>query len=134
MKTARQLYRFNFQLVPGLRLVGSALTETLAHPGSYDDMLLTVYNNGNIPLTGFDLVAYHQQDGKAAEAFETIHLDLMNPSQNTVTLRKGLDDGKEQRYGENVARAVEAESALRSMTRRPTEGNPQTPDKIFFRL
>ena len=107
-----QLYRFNFQLVPGLRLVGNALTETLANSGSYDDMLLTVYNNGNIPLTGFDLVAYHQQDGKAAEAFETIHLDLMNPSQNTVTLRKGLDGAKEQRYGENVARAVESSLSL----------------------
>ena len=103
-----QLYRFNFQLVPGLKLVGNALTETLAHPGSYDDMLLTVYNNGNIPLTGFDLVAYHQQDGKNAEAFETIHLDLLNPAKNTVTLRKGLDGGEEQRSGENVARAEES--------------------------
>ena len=100
----KRLFRFNFQLVPGLKLVGNVLTDTLANPGSYDDMLLTVFNNGNLPLTGFDLVAYHEANGKQAEAFETIHLDLLNPSKNTVTLNKGLSGGTEQRYGEAVAR------------------------------
>ena len=102
---AIQPYRFNFQLVTGLKMVGTALTDTLANPGSYDDMLLTVFNNGNIPLSGFDLVAYHEANGRQAEAFETIHLDLLNPSRNTVTLRKGLDGATEERFGENVARA-----------------------------
>ena len=112
---SRKLYRFNFQMVPGLRLVGNVLTETLANPGSYDDMLLTVFNNGNIPLTGFDIRALHEVDGKSAEVFETIHIDLINPSRNSVTLRKGLSGGTEQRYGEDVIRteasslAVEAE-------------------------
>jgi LPXTG-motif cell wall-anchored protein len=95
--------------VPGLKLVGNVLTDTLANPGSYDDMLLTVFNNGNLPLTGLDLVAYHEADGKQAQAFETIHLDILNPANNTVTLSKGLTGATEQRSGEAVAR-VEASS------------------------
>lgn len=101
----KRLFRFSFQFVPGLKMVGNVLTDTLANPGSYDDMLLTVFNNGNLPLTGFDLVAYHEAEGKQAEAFETIHLDILNPSKNTITLRKGLNGGTEQRSGESVARA-----------------------------
>jgi len=105
----KELYGFTFQLVPGLKLVGNVLTDTLANPGSYDDMLLTVFNNGNLPLTGLDLVAYHEADGKQAQAFETIHLDILNPANNTVTLSKGLTGATEQRSGEAVAR-VEASS------------------------
>ena len=104
----KELYGFTFQLVPGLKLVGNVLTDTLANPGSYDDMLLTVFNNGNLPLTGFDLVAYHEANGKQAEAFETIHLDLLNPANNSVTLNKGLTGGTEWRSGESVARAEES--------------------------
>ena len=103
-----ELYKFTFQLVPGLKMVGNVLTDTLANPGSYDDMLLTVFNNGNLPLTGFDLVAYHEANGKQAEAFETIHLDILNPANNTVTLNKGLKGATEQRFGESVARAEES--------------------------
>ena len=103
------LYGFTFQLVPGLKLVGNVLTDTLANPGSYDDMLLTVFNNGNLPLTGLDLVAYREADGKQAQAFETIHLDILNPANNTVTLSKGLTGATEQRSGEAVAR-MEASS------------------------
>ena len=76
----KELYGFTFQLVPGLRLIGNVLTDSLANPGSYDDMLLTVFNNGNLPLTGVDLIAYHEENGKKAEAFETIHLDILNPA------------------------------------------------------
>ena len=99
-----QLYRFNFKLVTGLKLVGNVLTETLPQPGSYDDMLLTVYNNGNVPISGLDIVAYHEQSGKAAESFETIHLDILHPDRNSVVLNKGLEGAKENRYGQTVAR------------------------------
>lgn len=100
-----KLYRFNFQLVMGMKLVGNVLTDTLANPGSYDDMLLTMNNNGNIPISGMDLVAYHQLPSGTAEPFEYIHLDFMYPSRNTVTLRSDMDGGQEQRSGEKVARA-----------------------------
>ncbi len=99
-----QLYRFNFKMVPGLKLVGNVLTETLPQPGSYDDMLLTVYNNGNIPVAGMDLNVYHEYNGKEAEVFETIHLDLLHPDKNSVTVKKGLNGETETRWGEAVAR------------------------------
>ena len=99
-----QLYRFNFKLVPGIKLVGNVLTETLPQPGSYDDMLLTVLNNGNVPITGLDLNVYHEYNGKAAEVFETIHLDILHPNNNSVVLQKGLEGAKENRQGQTVAR------------------------------
>ena len=98
-----QVYKFNFKLTMGLKLLGNALTDTLANPGTYDDMMLSVCNNGNVPLSGVDLVAYHYKDGQTPEAFETIHLDLVSPYKNTVTLRAGLSADVEMRYGENVA-------------------------------
>ncbi len=101
-----RIYRFNFQLVLGTRLVGNVISNTLAEPGTYDDMTLTVYNDGNVPISGLDLVAYDRYQGAAAKAFETIHLDVINPSENRVTLQKNLDGGTEQKTGEAVARQV----------------------------
>lgn len=101
-------YEFNFQLVPGIKLVGNVLTETLVTPGVYDDMILTVFNNGNIPLSGLDLVAYDQQEDGSAEPFETIHLDALHPENNRVTLKKGMEGNVEEKQGTAVARQEES--------------------------
>ena len=111
-----RLYKFTFQLVPGLKLIGNVLTETLVAQGSYDDMLLTVYNNGNAPLTGFDVAAYHYKDAsQTGDRFESIHLDLLNPARNSaeipkkkLTFKWGIplpETVMETVYGENIARA-----------------------------
>ena len=100
----RTVHRFRFQLVLGVKLVGNILTDTLAAPGSYDDMLLTVYNNGNVPLAGLDLTAYDAREGQTPQAFETIHLDVINPANNRLTLSKGLEGGTENKQGLTVAR------------------------------
>ena len=102
------VYRFNFQLVPGIRLVGNVLTETLVTPGVYDDMILTLYNNGNIPLSGLDLIAYDQKKDGSAEAFEIIHLDVLHPENNRVTLKKGLEGNTWERDSWAVARQEES--------------------------
>ena len=73
----RTAHQFNFQMVVGLKMVGNILSETLVTPGTYDDMLLTVYNNGNVPLSGLDLTAYDVKQGGAPQAFETVHLDVI---------------------------------------------------------
>lgn len=101
-------YRFTFHLVPGIRMVGNLLTETLVSPGVYDDMVLTVYNNGNIPLSGLDLVAYDQPEHGSATAFETIHLDVLHPENNRVTLNKGLEGSMKEKQGQAVARQEES--------------------------
>ena len=101
-------YTFNFQLVPGIKLVGNVLTETLVTPGAYDDMILTLYNNGNIPLTGLDLAVYEQKKDGSAEAFETIHLDVLHPENNRVTLKKGMEGNVEEKQGWAVARQEES--------------------------
>ena len=103
----RTAHQFNFQMVVGLKMVGNILSETLVTPGTYDDMLLTVYNNGNVPLSGLDLTAYDVKQGGAPQAFETVHLDVINPYNNRVTLNKGLDGGKEDKQGVTVARQEE---------------------------
>lgn len=100
-------HRFSFKLVPGINLVSNLLTETLAAPGTYDDMLLVVYNNGNVPLSGLDLVAYDRKDGRA-DAFETIHLDVLHPYNNRVTLKQGLKGAVEEKQGVTVARQEES--------------------------
>ena len=102
----RTAHRFNFQLVLGVRMVGSVLTETLAAPGTYDDVVLTLYNNGNVPLSKLDLSVYDQDENGRAEVFETIHLDVLNPQNNRVTLVKGQGLAEEKR-GETVARQEE---------------------------
>lgn len=104
-----RVYDFTFKLVMGTKLVGNVLNDTLANPGSYDDMMVTLYNNGNVPLSGVDLVAYHAQ-AKAGEgeAFETIHLDFLDADNNSITLNKGLLGATEQRTGIQVAQQEES--------------------------
>ena len=96
--------RFNFQMVVGLRMVGNVISSTLAEPGTYDDLALTVYNDGNVPLSGLDLIAYDQYGDKEATPFETIHLDVIDPSTNLISLHKGVEGIKEEKKGEMVAR------------------------------
>ena len=99
MDGRRTVHRFNFQLVLGVKLVGNMLSETLVTPGTYDDMLLTVYNNGNVPLSGLDLMAYDVKQGGTPQAFEAIHLDVLNPQNSRITLKKGLEGDTEVKQG-----------------------------------
>ncbi len=122
-----RICRFNFQLVVGLRLVGNVLSSTLAEPGTYDDLVLTVYNDGNVPLSGLDLLAYDQFGSDEPKAFESIHLDVVEPAKNRITLQKGLEGVKEQKSGETVARQIrssfnEEDSQLWLITSRHYQG------------
>ena len=104
----RTVHRFNFQLVLGVKLVGNMLSQTLVTPGTYDDMLLTVYNNGNVLLSGLDLTAYDVKQGGTPQAFEAIHLDVLNPQNSRITLKKGLEGDTEVKRGVTAARQEES--------------------------
>lgn len=103
------VYRFGFRMTLGVKLIGNVLQDTLVAPGSYDSMIVTYSNNGNVPLTGIDLAAYRKGTGGGKdEKFETIHLDFLDPAKNRIALNQGAAGPKEVREGLRVAHPEES--------------------------
>ncbi|MDO4740492.1 MAG: LPXTG cell wall anchor domain-containing protein [Eubacteriales bacterium] len=79
------VYTFPFHLVTGLELVNAAMEYSMVTAGSYDEMLFTVRNTGNVAIAGYDIDVIQKSDG-GTRTVQTLHVDCLDEANNRNTV------------------------------------------------
>lgn len=79
-----EVYTFNCSSTVDMALVDARPVDRVATAGKYLDTIVTVKNQGNTPIAGFDLEVLEGSEN--ADPFEIIHVDCLNPENNRIEL------------------------------------------------
>lgn len=82
------LYSFPTKLAPVLDMKGMVVEDLLVRPGDFDDVTVSVMNSGNLAATALD-VALVLIEGNKETLVQTLHADLLNPDNSSLTLADG---------------------------------------------
>lgn len=75
VKTAKQIIN---------EIVGAVSENPAVTAGRSGNIEFTVANQGNTPIVGYDMDVYWRKDDRQRVRIETVHVDLLDPSQNYV--------------------------------------------------
>ena len=89
----QSLTKFTYQLVMSAELQAAVPNDPCVCAGDYIDLILSVRNTGNLPLSGLDVKVK-----KGSQVIQTLHIDCTQPQESTNTFstangdipRKGL--------------------------------------------
>ena len=77
----QSLYQFKYDLVSAAELTAATLTDNSVCAGDYVEVVFSVKNTGNIPLSGFDV-----EIKNGGTRIQTLHADCVNPDNNSSTI------------------------------------------------
>lgn len=86
------VYSFPLQLVTGLDIESADMEYSMVTAGSYSEMLLTLRNNGNVSISGFDIDVFEQDSKGNRSKVQSLHVDCLNEKNNRNTV-VGSDSG-----------------------------------------
>ena len=72
--------RFTFGLISSAEMPAAVLSDPCVSAGDYAELLFSVKNTGNVPLSAFDVEII---DAETDALVQTLHIDLDNPELNT---------------------------------------------------
>ena len=94
------LYSFEEKLKPAANLITAIPRALAVKAGDFEDVTLGILNEGNVPISSFDIAMYEVVNGKeSAKPVETVHINAIDPTKNRITMA----DGKVSRAGKEVA-------------------------------
>ena len=77
----QSLYQFKYDLVSAAELTAATLTDNSVCAGDYVEVVFSVKNTGNIPLSGFNV-----EIKNGGTRIQTLHADCVNPDNNSSTI------------------------------------------------
>ena len=77
----QSLYQFKYELVSAAELTAATLTDNSVCAGDYVEVVFSVKNTGNIPLSGFNV-----EIKNGGKWIQTLHADCVNPENNSSTI------------------------------------------------
>ncbi len=93
----QMLYHFPITLKAHLTLQKAALMETTVVQGDFIHSDLSVMNDSNMGVGSFDVDLVLMKDGKEQRCVETLHADLLTPSNSSVTLHPEKKDNEKDK-------------------------------------
>lgn len=85
----QSFYRFTYKLVSSAELMTATPKDTSVCAGDYIDIVFSVKNTGNVPLSGLDVKIKN-----GGTAVQTLHIDCANPLENSSTVNSA--NGKQK--------------------------------------
>lgn len=85
----QSFYRFTYKLVRSAELMTATPKDTSVCAGDYIDIVFSVKNTGNIPLSGLDVKIKNN-----GTDIQTLHIDCANPLENSSTVNSA--NGKQK--------------------------------------
>ncbi len=76
----QSLSRFTFDLISSAEMTAAVLSDPCVSAGDYTELVFSVKNTGNVPLSAFDVEII---DTETNEPVQTLHIDLDNPELST---------------------------------------------------
>ena len=86
------LYRFPTTLKAHMNMQKAALMETTVVQGDFVHTDFSMMNDSNMGIGSFDVDVVLMKDGKEQKSVETLHADLLTPSNSTLTLHGDKDE------------------------------------------
>ena len=74
------LSRFNFGMISSAEMTAAVLSDPCVSAGDYTELVFSVKNTGNVPLSAFDVEII---DTETDAPVQTLHIDLDNPELST---------------------------------------------------
>ena len=76
----QSLSRFNFGFISSAEMTAAVLSDPCVSAGDYTELLFSVKNTGNVPLSAFNVKIIDTETGALVQ---TLHIDLDNPELST---------------------------------------------------
>ncbi len=125
--TTLDFFKFEPQYTMGVEFLSADFAEGAVHQGAYDDILMLIRNNGNVPISGFTLEVYDVDDNGNEALMETIDANLSSPADSFVTYT-GLADGNARtETGEKVVSVTGNDKTQKRAEWAVVEATPNRP-------